>query len=116
MASTYDGISKSEGLETIFHEAMHQWDDAMISRLRDRAQRLNVEIPRDLFHALIFYTAGYATASAVPGHRPYAEPLWARGLPGRTQLDQYWLPYLRGEGTLDSALDRLVGSFAKSPK
>jgi hypothetical protein len=66
MASAYDGISKSEGLETVFHEAMHQWDDSMIPRLRDRAQRLNVEIPRDLFHALIFYTVGYATASVVP--------------------------------------------------
>jgi hypothetical protein len=28
-------------------------------------------------------------------------------------LDEYWLPYLRGEGTLAAALDRLVGSFAK---
>jgi hypothetical protein len=34
-------------------------------------------------------------------------------LPGHAQLDQCWLPYLRGEGTLAAAIDRLVGSFAK---
>ena len=113
MASTYDGIAASDGLEIVFHEAMHQWDDAMIPRLRDTAQRLHADIPRDLFHSLIFYTAGYATSRVVPGHRPYADPLWARGLPGHAQLDEYWLPYLRGGGTLAAALDRLVGSFAK---
>jgi len=114
MASTDPGSAGSEGLEIIFHEAMHQWDDAMISRLRETAARLHADIPRDLFHSLIFYTAGYATAQAVPGHHPYADALWGRGLPGHAQLDQYWLPYLRGEGTLQGALDRLIGAFANS--
>ncbi len=114
MASTDPGSAGSEGLEIIFHEAMHQWDDAMIPRLRDTAARLHADIPRDLFHSLIFYTAGYATAQAVPGHRPYADALWARGLPGHAQLDQYWLPYLRGEGTLQGGLDRLAGAFPNS--
>src|ERR1017187_8334699 len=77
MASTHDGMAGSEGLETVFHEAMHQWDGAMIPRLQDAAQHLHVDIPRDLFHSLIFYTAGYATSRVVPGHRPYADPLWA---------------------------------------
>ena len=113
LASTADGMAGSEGLETVFHEAMHQWDDAMIPRLREAAERRHVDIPHNLFHSLIFYTAGWATARVVPGHRPYADPLWARGLPGKPQLDQYWLPYLKGDGTLAAALDRLVGSFAK---
>lgn len=114
MASTHAGIAGSEGLETVFHEAMHQWDDAMLLRLRSTAERLQADIPRNLSHALIFYTAGFVTAQVVPGHRPYAEPLWARGLPGHAQLDQYWLPYLRGQGTLDAALDRLAGAFAQA--
>ncbi|MGO4885841.1 MAG: hypothetical protein ACLP59_34220 [Bryobacteraceae bacterium] len=113
MASTAEDMAGSEGLETIFHEAMHQWDDAMIPRLNEAAARLHASVPRDLFHSLIFYTAGYATARVVPGHHPYADALWARGLPGHAQLDQYWLPYLRGEGTLAAALDRLAGAFAK---
>lgn len=113
MSSEDEGTAGSEGLEIIFHEAMHQWDDAMIPRLRDAAERLHANIPRNLFHSLIFYTAGWATAQAVPGHHPYADALWARGLPGHAQLDQYWLPYLRGEGTLSAAIDRLVGAFKK---
>jgi hypothetical protein len=113
MASTDQGTAGSEGLEIIFHEAMHQWDDVMIPRLQQAAERQHAQIPRDLFHSLIFYTAGYATAQAVPGHHPYADKLWDRGLPGRAQLDQYWLPYLRGEGTLAAALDRLTGAFPK---
>jgi hypothetical protein len=113
MASTDDSMAGSQGLEIVFHEAMHQWDDAMIPRLRDAAQRLHADVPRGLFHSLIFYTAGYAAARVVPGHRPYADALWSGGLPGHAQLDQYWLPYLRGEGTLSTALDRLAGSFAK---
>jgi hypothetical protein len=111
-SSMDEATSGSEGLETVFHEAMHQWDDAMIPLLNETALRVHAKIPRDLFHSLIFYTAGYVVAQVVPGHRPYAEPLWARGvLPGRQQLDTYWLPYLRGEGTLQSAVDKLVAAF-----
>jgi hypothetical protein len=113
MSSLDDALAGSQGLETVFHEAMHQWDDAVIPRLREAAQHAHAEIPPALFHSLIFYTAGYATAQVVPGHHPYADRLWARGLPAHAQLDQYWLPYLRGEGTLDEALTRLVRSFAR---
>jgi hypothetical protein len=113
MAGTDEGTAGSAGLEIVFHEAMHQWDDAMIPRLREAAGHLHADIPRDLFHSLIFYTAGYATARVVPGHHPYADALWARGLPGHAQLEQCWLPYLSGEGTLTAAIDRLVAAFKK---
>src|SRR5437763_5046294 len=64
--------------------------DAMIPLLDSTAQRLNVKIPRDLFHSLNFCTAGYVVSRIVPGHRPYAEPLLVRGaLPGRTQLNAH---------------------------
>lgn len=116
VSSTGEGEAGSEGLETVFHEAMHQWDDAMIPRLREIGARLHLDYPHDLFHSLIFYTAGYATARVVPGHHPYADALWDRGLPGRAQLDRYWLPYLRGEGDLQSALNGVVGAFASVVK
>ena len=116
VSSTDDGVAGSEGLETIFHEAMHQWDDAMIPRLREIGARLHVDYPHNLFHSLIFYTAGYATARVVPGHHPYADALWARGLPGHDELDRYWLPYLRGEGDLQTALNGLVAAFASTVK
>ena len=116
MAGTSEGEAGSEGLETIFHEAIHQWDDAMIPRLREIGERLHIDFPHNVFHSLIFYTAGYATAQVVPGHHPYADALWARGLPGKAELDRYWLPYLHGEGDLEHALNGLVASFGSVVK
>jgi hypothetical protein len=112
IASTDEDAAGSKSLEVIFHEAMHQWDDAIIPLLTKTAERFGAIIPRDLFHALIFYTAGYAVAQVVPGHRPYAEAMWARGsLTGHAQLVAYWLPYLRGNGTFRTSIEALVASF-----
>jgi len=113
ISSTDERTSGSLALETIFHEAMHQWDDDMIPRLNSAAAVSHVAIPRQLSHALIFYTAGYVVSQVIPGHHPYAEGMWApKGpLPGRPQLDAYWLPYLRGDGTLDHAIESLVTGF-----
>jgi hypothetical protein len=108
--------SGAAALETVFHEAMHQWDDAMIPLLHDTARRLNVQIPRDLSHSLIFYTAGYAVSATVPGHRPFWESLQARGVfSERERMESCWLPYLKGEGTLEAALERLV-QFPRPPR
>jgi len=65
---------------------------------------------------LFQYTPATGAYSQVPVPFPTLPSGAPSRLAGRTELDQYWLPYLRGEGTLDSALDRLVGPFAKSPK
>jgi len=72
MASTYDGIAGSEGLETVFHEAMHRWDNAMIPPAR---ARFPVTVPTPI-------RSGRAACR------------------GTHNSNQYWLPYLRGEGTL----------------
>ena len=88
---------------------MHQWDDAMEDRIRQAAAQLHLEPPRDLSHALIFYTAGYVVSRIVPAHRPYGDAVWARGaLPPRAQFDAHWLPYLRGETPLEAALEQLI--------
>ena len=112
MSSTDEGSAGSLGLEIIFHEAMHQWDDAMIPLLQKAARQAGARIPRALSHSLIFYTAGYVAAQVAPGHRPYAEAMWARGsLAGRAELDAHWLPWLRGEGSFDAAIASLVTAF-----
>ncbi len=118
LSSTDPGNAGSQGLETIFHEAMHQWDRAMAGVIEKAARRLGRPVPPQLSHSLIFYTAGYAVAQAVPGHRPYAEAngLWARGaLLPRVQLDQHWLPYLQGRGTLEQAIEGLLSPAAANP-
>lgn len=112
VSSLSKGNAGSSGFEIAFHEAMHQWDDAMYARLARLAKANNVTVKDNLTHALIFYTAGEAVKSVVPGHTPYAEAagLWRqRGLGTfKPALDAHWKPYLDGNATLDEALSALL--------
>ena len=113
MSSLDEGTRGTLGLEIVFHEAMHQWDDAIDLRLRDAAKRAQVaQVPDNLTHAMIFYTAGEATRRAIPGHVPYAElnGMWkqSRIAAFREALDRHWKPYLDGRGSLGAALEALL--------
>lgn len=113
IASRDHGLAGSLGLETIFHEAMHQWDEPMQTRLRAAAARQRVaRVPDGLSHALVFYTAGEAVRRVVAPHVPYAEAngMWTRGplAPFKPALDAAWLPHLRTGANLDAALDALL--------
>jgi hypothetical protein len=110
------------GLETIVHEAMHQWDGQMFAALRRLAGASGPAVPRDLPHALIFYTAGQAVRSVEPAHVPMADALdiWALPLSGATLpaarlkplLDEFWRPHLQGRSTRDEALAPLFARAA----
>jgi hypothetical protein len=99
------------GLEAVFHEAMHQWDDQMAEALEKEAQRLGRRVPAQLSHAIVFYTAGEAVRRVVPGHVPLGEVVgvWDRGIkPFRTAMIEVWKPYLDGRGSRSEALAELV--------
>jgi len=70
------------GLEIIFHEGMHQWDDQVFEALRAQAGKVKKFFPRGLDHALVFFTAGKRFAGPCQVHEPYAEKfgIWQRGL------------------------------------
>jgi hypothetical protein len=113
MSSFDPSLSGSQGLEMLFHEAMHQWDAAMQERLEAAMPRSGQSrVPDELLHALVFYTAGEAVRRAVPPHIPYAQGngMWDRGpmAPFKARLDSAWRPHLRGDWTLTEALDRLA--------
>ena len=106
------------GLETVFHEGMHQWDEQIQEALRQQAIKLNKFFPRGLSHSLIFFTAGEAVRRVEPGHLPYAEKfgVWQRGMgPFKTALEETWKPYLDGRGTRDEAFAALVARAAVEP-
>src|SRR5439155_24207266 len=109
------GTQGLSGLETAFHEAMHQWD-AVDLALRRHAQAIGKDVPAGLAHALIFFTAGEAIQRVVPEHVPVAEALglWRSG-PFLAPLREIWKPYLDGRGTRDEALAALVARTAVSP-
>ena len=113
---SYKGLN---GLEMIFHEAMHQWDGPVFNALNAQAKALNVAVPIDLPHAMIFFTTGEAVRRVEPAHVPYAESLgiWPLRLSGAQRpaerlkgpLEETWRPYLNGRGTRDEALAALLG-------
>lgn len=113
VSSLDPGTEGALGLETIFHEAMHQWDDAILAKLLAAGRRQNVtRVPGGLTHTMIFYTAGEAVRRVMPDHVPYAEAneMWKNGVFAtfKPVLDAAWKPYLAGSGTLDAALDDIM--------
>ena len=119
MSSRDPGAEGLKALESVFHEAMHQWDDAMDALLIAQARRQGVTVPDNLGHAMIFFTAGQAVRSVSPGHVPYAdaEGVWARGMSTlKPALEAAWRPYLAGQGTRDEAMAALLKAAAGNPR
>ena len=94
------GTHGLSGLETAFHEGMHQWDQAVDLVLRRSAESVGKDVPAGLTHAIIFFTAGEAVRRAAPEHVPVAEALglW-RGSAFLAAIKEIWKPYLDGQGT-----------------
>ena len=119
ISSLDSGNTGMHALETIIHESMHQWDDAIWELLRAQAKAQGKFISGDLTHAMIWMTAGEAVRSRVPDHEPYAvaNGMWTRSL-GRFKpaLDAAWAPWLRSEGTRDAAIAALVKLVPEIPK
>jgi hypothetical protein len=119
MSTANDRIRGLHGLEILFHESMHQWDDEMEALLERLAAPTGERVPGSLSHALVFYTAGAAVKHAVPQHVPYGDAfkVWERGLqPLKTALDAHWKPYLEGKGTRDEALSAILVALAAEAK
>lgn len=118
VSSLSPGLQELYGLETIFHEGMHQWDAQVFATMREQAIKLNRFFPRGLTHSMIFFTAGEAVRRVVPKHVPYAEKfgVWQRGMePFRVALEEIWKPYLDGRGTRDQAFAALIERTAVDP-
>jgi hypothetical protein len=105
------GENAALAFETIFHEAMHQWDTPAADRLQALASREKLTVPPALSHAMIFFTAGEAVRAVIPGHVPYAEAegVWSRTPAGiKAALEAVWKPYLDGQGSRDAAIVALL--------
>jgi hypothetical protein len=113
ISSLDTGNHGTSAFETVFHEAMHQWDDPVDAALGAEAAKQKRAIAPSLSHALIFYTAGEAVRSVIPAHVGYAEAngLWPQSGLGalKPALDASWKPYLNGNGTRAEAFAALVG-------
>jgi hypothetical protein len=112
--------------EVLFHEASHGIAEPVQAAIVRECRQRDKPIPRDLWHALIFYTTGEVirpvitspTAGAagdVPGaeYTPYAvrEGLYTRGWDDYLKLlTRFWQPYLDGKSSFDDAIARMVSA------
>ena len=122
ISSLADSTQRLNGLETIFHEGMHQWDNQVYRALGAQAEVINAQVPPDIPHALIWVTASEAVRRVEPSHVPLVDSLgiwklYSSGAPGpmirlKAPLDEAWRPYLDGRGTRDEALRLLLEKIA----
>ena len=120
----------AEALEVLFHEASHRIAEPVEEAIIRECRQRDKAIPRDLWHALVFYTTGEVLRpvlasqrtpagdpdGGVPGggYTPYAlrEGLFQREWNDYFKLLQrFWQPYLNGTSTFDDAIARMVSSL-----
>lgn len=120
--STDPGNQGFSALELLFHESSH-WmvgprNGAVARAIARECQAKNKPIPKDLWHAIIFYTAGEFTRRdlseyGVSDYKPYAyRGLYARAWPNfQRPLELYWQPYLEGTVDFDKAMSNLINAL-----
>ena len=128
--SSHDARNQSiYGFEVLFHEASHALAGGVNEAIARDFRERDKPIPRDLWHALLFYTTGelvrrdlaYGTMTPAvlqgadpSNYQPYAAHFglysggWDRF---RGMLDLYWRPYLDGRITFETAVARLASAF-----
>jgi hypothetical protein len=113
-----------EALEVLFHEASHGIADSVQDAIFRECRQREKPIPRDLWHALLFYTTGELirplalnggnAAAPSSGYVPYAvrEGLYKRGWENYLRvLTQHWQPYLDGTVSFDDAIAHMVSAL-----
>jgi hypothetical protein len=119
------GAGSLAGFEVLFHEASHSLAENLNRAISDECRRRGKLIPRDLWHAVIFYTTGEIILREItlgsPKDSPQAADVqpygaryglftrgWAEYLP---MLQTSWQPYLDGRIQFDTAVSRMVASL-----
>jgi hypothetical protein len=139
ISSTDPANQGNAALEVLFHEASHGLAEPVQAAIARECRQRDKPIPRDLWHALIFYTTGevvkpllsadaappknnQSSSSAHPDrppanndeYIPYAirQGLYQRGWNDYLELlTRFWQPYLDGRATFDDAIARMVSSL-----
>ena len=120
MPSSDPSYGGNAALELLFHEASHHWGQVLSGGIFLGAKELGVSVPAQLWHSVLFYTAGELTTRELRarGIRDYVEystrgdlytPMCGAGC--RDRIIEHWTPRLDGKRSIDEALTALVASF-----
>lgn len=113
------------GFEILFHESSHALAGSVEDGIERECRQREIPVPRDLWHALLFYTTGEIVkrafshaarqktfaANETSRYMPYAtrNGLYDRGWQNYERLlEAYWQPYLDGKTDFDHALTAVV--------
>ncbi len=103
-------------LEILFHEASHALVRGVREALSRQVESQSIKLRRqDLWHALLFFTAGTLVERRLQGYSMYAikNGLFDRAWPGALDiLNQDWKPFIDGQIDMDSAVQRLVKDYS----
>lgn len=125
IAATDPGYEGLAALEMLFHESSHQWGRRIQQLLAKSAEARHKTIPRQLWHAVLFYDAGELTRRvlAEDGKADYVESAVRSqhiypdlcGAGCRERVVAAWTPHLDGKVSEEKALDDLVASWPDAP-
>ena len=118
ISSTDPGYQGLAALEMLFHESSHSPVSGLFERVRQAASEQKASIPPQLWHGVLFYTAGELTTRELNAHgiayTPYAGPGLYTNLCGagcREKIAEYWTPRIDGKRSIAESLAALVASF-----
>lgn len=126
ISSTNAGTQGFAALESLMHEPSHaivgRSSGAIGSDLTRASGELGVKPEANLWHAILFYTAGELTRRAlakrgVSDYRPYILGMYGRGFGGfRQSLETHWQAYLDGEASREAAIRQILIETAPPKK
>jgi hypothetical protein len=118
ISSSDPGYRGLRALEMLFHEASHSAISDLFLRVRSAAAERGVAVPPQLWHAVLFFTAGELTTRELKAqgiaYSEYAGADLYTNLCGpgcRERIAEHWTPRLDGKRSVAEALSALVASF-----
>lgn len=127
VTSTEPGYQGFAALEMLMHEPSHAIVDgtsrsAIGSDLARASRELKIRPYSNLWHAILFYTAGELTRRAlakrgVRNYQPVILDMYERGFRGyRKSLETHWQAYLDGKTSREEAIRQIVIETAPPKK
>ncbi|HKU74422.1 MAG TPA: hypothetical protein VJR02_10905 [Pyrinomonadaceae bacterium] len=127
VTSVEPGYQGFAALEMLMHEPSHAIVDgnsrsAIGSDLARASRELNIKPYSNLWHAILFYTAGELTRRAlakrgVRNYQPVILGMYERGFRGyRKSLETHWQAYLDGKTSREAAIRQIVIETAPPKK
>lgn len=124
ISSSEEGNRGYRALEIVFHESSHGLGlfPVLIEPLNQTAAEQKVTVPPQLWHAILFFTAGEITRRELSAHgidyTEYAGAGLYKNLCGtgcRDKIAEHWTPHLDGKRSIADALSALVASLNGKP-